>query len=53
MATSLGEHQAIVDAILGLDGARAENLVREHIVVQGDRFSDLLASLQHAGANVS
>ena len=45
MATSLSEHQAIADAILAFDGDRANTLARDHIVVQGTRFSDLVASL--------
>ena len=45
VAASLAEHEAIVAAILGLDSERAEKLARHHIMVQGERFTDLLASL--------
>ncbi|WP_158045587.1 GntR family transcriptional regulator [Skermanella pratensis] len=45
VANSLGEHEAVVDAILKMDGDRAERLLRDHIMIQGDRFSDLMASL--------
>jgi DNA-binding GntR family transcriptional regulator len=45
MAQSLAEHAAIVDAIAHHDGATAQLLLREHVVVQGDRFADLVASL--------
>jgi DNA-binding GntR family transcriptional regulator len=45
VANSLAEHEAIVDAILSLDGDKAERLLRDHIVIQGDRFSDLMASM--------
>jgi DNA-binding GntR family transcriptional regulator len=45
MMTSFSEHGAIVDAILSgdADGARAR--LRDHVIVQGDRFSDLVASI--------
>jgi DNA-binding GntR family transcriptional regulator len=45
VANSLAEHEAVVDAILNLDGEKAERLLRDHIVIQGDRFSDLMASM--------
>ena len=45
VANSLAEHEAVVDAILKMDGDRAERLLRDHIMIQGDRFSDLMASL--------
>lgn len=50
MATSLAEHQAITDAVLAFDGDRASQLARDHIVVQGARFSDLVASLSTLSA---
>lgn len=45
MAQSLAEHGAIVDAIAQHNGAQAQHLLRDHVVVQGDRFADLIASL--------
>jgi DNA-binding GntR family transcriptional regulator len=45
MANSLAEHDAVVDTILKLDGDRAERLLRDHVVIQGDRFTDLMAML--------
>ncbi|WP_342358921.1 GntR family transcriptional regulator [Terrarubrum flagellatum] len=48
MATSLAEHRMIADAIAAFDGAQAEKAAREHVAVQGERFSDLIASLQQA-----
>ncbi len=46
LGQSLAEHAGIVAAILsGDDGAAAERL-RTHVVVQGDRFSDLVAGLR-------
>jgi DNA-binding GntR family transcriptional regulator len=45
---------AVVDAILNLDGEKAERLLRDHIVIQGDRFSDLMASMaERAGGAVA
>ncbi len=48
---SFAEHEAIVAAILAHDGEEAARLLRRHVLVQGDRFADLVASLpQLAGA---
>ncbi len=46
MNTSLDEHQAIVDAIAGGEAERAEALLREHVLIQGERFSDFVASVR-------
>lgn len=46
MASSLAEHEAIVGAILDFDGEQAARLVREHVIVQGERFTDLMSSLR-------
>jgi DNA-binding GntR family transcriptional regulator len=43
--TSLDEHDAIVKAILAGDGDTANELLRSHVMVQGQRFADLVASL--------
>ena len=45
IATSIAEHEQVVAAILDGDGSRAEERARAHIVVQGERFADLMASL--------
>jgi len=45
LRTSYSEHTAIVDAIIVADGENAADLLRKHIIVQGERFSDLIASL--------
>jgi DNA-binding GntR family transcriptional regulator len=45
--TSFKEHERIVAAIVAGDALAAERELRSHIVVQGERFSDLLASLPH------
>ncbi|MDT8345301.1 MAG: GntR family transcriptional regulator [Thermohalobaculum sp.] len=44
--TSFNEHEAIVHAILAHDADAAAEAMRAHIVVQGERFTDLLASLE-------
>ena len=45
MNTSFREHQGVVDAIISGDADSADLALREHVVVQGERFGDLLASL--------
>jgi DNA-binding GntR family transcriptional regulator len=45
MSTSFAEHQAVVDALLAGDPEAAASALRDHVVVQGERFGDLLASL--------
>ena len=42
---SFREHEKIVAAILAGNGERADELLREHVMVQGQRFADLIASL--------
>lgn len=48
VATSLTEHQAIVDAILTGDSARAEQMLRDHILIQGERLTDFIATFDSA-----
>ncbi|GEP06755.1 GntR family transcriptional regulator [Methylobacterium oxalidis] len=43
---SLAEHAAIVDAIVSGEEARAAEALRAHVVVQGDRFTDLVATMR-------
>ncbi len=43
---SLAEHRAIVEAILVGDDALAAERLRSHVLVQGDRFADLVAGLR-------
>jgi DNA-binding GntR family transcriptional regulator len=45
MSTSFKEHEAVVHAILAGDADAAAMALRAHVVVQGERFGDLLASL--------
>ncbi len=42
---SLAEHEAIVAAIVAGDEIRAAEALRSHVIVQGDRFTDLVAGL--------
>jgi DNA-binding GntR family transcriptional regulator len=42
---SFDEHQAIVDALRAGDTELAVSSVRSHVVIQGERFADLVASL--------
>lgn len=45
MGTSFKEHETIVHSIIAGDADTAALALREHVVVQGERFGDLLASL--------
>ena len=45
MSASYSEHEGIVRALLSGEPDLCAQRMREHIVVQGERFSDLLASL--------
>jgi DNA-binding GntR family transcriptional regulator len=47
VGTSFAEHQAIVDAIMAGDGDQAARLLRDHVIVQGERYGDLVASISH------
>jgi len=45
LPTSFHEHEGIVDAIIRGDADLTAQRLREHVVVQGQRFADLIASL--------
>lgn len=45
LQNSLREHQGILDAILEGNVAGAAEVMRGHVAIQGERFTDLLASL--------
>jgi DNA-binding GntR family transcriptional regulator len=47
MARSLAEHDAVMAAIRAGDDQAASEAMRSHVVIQGDRFHDLLAALRH------
>lgn len=46
MENSFAEHEAVVTALLAGDAAGAAQALRGHVSVQGERFGDLVASLQ-------
>jgi len=48
--SSYSEHGAIVDAIVAGNEDNAARALREHVVVQGERFGDLIASLNELKA---
>lgn len=50
---SLSEHESIVLAIQAGDADKANELLREHVIIQGKRFGDLIATLPllHADAD--
>lgn len=45
VSTSFAEHEAIIAALAAGDGEHAAAEMRAHVRVQGERFSDLVASL--------
>src|SRR6478735_7956362 len=47
---SFEEHQAIVDALRDGDAEKAALSVRNHVIVQGERFADLVSSLSRLEA---
>lgn len=42
---SFEEHQAVLDALRAGDAMRVVDAIRSHVMVQGERFNDLLAEL--------
>jgi DNA-binding GntR family transcriptional regulator len=44
VSNSLTEHQKIVEAILAGDSGKAEQRLREHILIQGERLNDFVSS---------
>ncbi len=49
VANSLSEHQDIVDAISAGDAEAAQNHLRQHVLIQGERFNDFVASVSTHG----
>ena len=45
VANSYAEHEGVVNAIVAGNGDLAAERVRKHILIQGERFGDLVASL--------
>jgi DNA-binding GntR family transcriptional regulator len=50
LSNSYAEHDAVVQAIVAGDGDKAAQCVREHVMIQGQRFADLMASLPQLSA---
>ena len=48
--TSLREHDEIVEAIFAGESKRAEEALKQHIIIQGERFGDLVALLAEGPA---
>jgi DNA-binding GntR family transcriptional regulator len=48
VSNSLTEHQKIVEAILAGDSGKAEQRLREHILIQGERLNDFISSFGSA-----
>lgn len=49
LATSFAEHEKIVKALLIGEAELSADLLRQHVLMQGERFADLMAML-HAAA---
>jgi DNA-binding GntR family transcriptional regulator len=52
LRTSQAEHESIVAAILEGDAASAGARLKGHVAIQGERFGDLVASLERAAVAV-
>ncbi len=50
VGTSYAEHDAIVNALLAGDGELAAECLRKHVLIQGERFGDLISSLSALAA---
>lgn len=50
MDVSFSEHCGIVAAVVAGDGQQAAELLRAHVLIQGERFSDLVATLRRINA---
>ena len=50
LAKSFEEHQTVLDALRDGDSNRAVEAIRSHVMVQGERFNDLLAGLSQLEA---
>lgn len=51
VSRSFAEHEEIVDAILAGDGERAEQSLKAHILIQGERFTDFVSSIKSMRQN--
>ena len=50
---SYDEHQAIVDAIISGAESQAETLLRDHVLIQGERFADFVAMIDNDSPQAS
>ena len=50
LPTSFAEHDGLVQAIVNGDGELAAQRARDHVMIQGQRFADLMASLSQLTA---
>ena len=53
LANSYSEHADVVKAIVDGEGERTAELLRSHIMIQGQRFADLMASLDQLTARAA
>jgi len=53
MGGSLAEHQQILDGLLAGDADAVAAVMRAHVVVQGERFADLIATLDDLRATTA
>ena len=53
MSNSLSEHRTILAAIRAGDAAAAEDAMREHVLIQGERFSDFIATMKQFNSQAS
>lgn len=50
VSNSYGEHDAVVEALLAGNSEQAAERLRQHVLIQGERFGDLIASLSALAA---
>lgn len=53
MHNSLSEHQTIFDAIERGDAPGAQQALSDHVLIQGERFSDFVSSVRRMEAPIS
>jgi DNA-binding GntR family transcriptional regulator len=53
IVNSYSEHEKVVEAIIAGDGQLTANLLRNHILIQGERFADLIASLHQLSSKAA
>jgi DNA-binding GntR family transcriptional regulator len=53
VTASYSEHEAVVQSIIAGDGEKTAEHLRQHIMIQGERFADLIASLPQLSAKAA